>query len=179
MASQWETWCQYYYRRPVEGLRLSRERDAPGGLSVDCISDNADSCIRSAAGKASPSRRAVSALRIQGIGLNRREAAAYGDSISCRPPARALPRGSSGLRSLRGRSVCHSRGSTAAPKWARPRASGREIAIGGQGIHGHPPRAVSTTVSHQRSLLPLAQGSGRIDRRPLGGRLLAQPAPCR
>jgi hypothetical protein len=48
--------------------------------------NNADSCIRSAAGKASPSRRAVSALRIQGIGLNRREADAYGDSIPGRPP---------------------------------------------------------------------------------------------
>src|SRR3954470_6038895 len=47
---------------------------------------NADSCIRSAAGKVWPSRRAVSALRIQGIGLNRRQADAYGDSISCRPP---------------------------------------------------------------------------------------------
>ena len=47
---------------------------------------NADSCIRSAAGKASPSRRAVSALRIQGIGLNRRQADAYGDSILGRPP---------------------------------------------------------------------------------------------
>ena len=41
----------------------------------------AEDCIRSAVGKASPTRRAMSALRIQCFELNRGDRPRYGDSI--------------------------------------------------------------------------------------------------
>src|SRR6516165_1551376 len=43
--------------------------------------DKAEDCIRSAGGKASPTRRAMAALRIQCFELNRAESPRYGDSI--------------------------------------------------------------------------------------------------
>jgi hypothetical protein len=57
------------------------------------------------------------------------------------------------------------------------RGWGREIRLYGQGIHGHPPGTVPTTAIHQVALSPHAEGSGRIEGRPLEGRLLPRPSP--
>ena len=136
-------------------MRLRKQLRSPRATSLGTVTgNNADSCIRSAAGKASPSRRAVSALRIQGIGLNRREADAYGDSNSSRLPGQGTAarqqRSSVPARPLR----VPQPWLDAAPKWAVLGLLDVKSRIGGQGIHGHPPRAVSTTVSHRDLSFP-------------------------
>ena len=56
------------------------------------VCHNEERCIRSAAGRASASANAVSALRVQLVERNRREASVYGGSIG----GEALARGSTG-----------------------------------------------------------------------------------
>jgi hypothetical protein len=125
--------------------------------------NNAEACIRSAVGRGSRSRRAVSALRIQGIGLNRAQAGDYGDSIARFPAgegvvgrAQWFDRWKAGL--------CAVAGARFKPSLGFLQACGHEILLAEQGIHGHPPRAVLTMLSHQ--VAPFRLGGFKTYQKP-------------
>jgi hypothetical protein len=119
---------------------------------IDVVSDNAEDCIRSAANRAWPSRRASPALRIQFVGLNRRFDSAMG--IESRlDPRRGVPGGQSRpsiMSKHRGEGTAMAPGPPLACR--SPGPAGR-IPPGMRGIHGHLSRWSRSRRSEGDSLL--------------------------